>query len=541
MKKSIVAIFLMILVMFSSGCYTKVEEEISVTEVKPITLNVGDKLDYNNTSFEENVDFLVRTDDGVFAIAPGATVIHVGKAKYFLTVNPKENEIHVQTNQKLKIGETTRAICTMSNRPSKTNFSYYSTDESVITVDDYGIVTAVNDGMARVIVTEELTNIKKEVEYLVLTEDEKYYEDMLDVIIKNDSSNIDLSSNKGVFDALINYSEYSLIGVTGNRVFGQIALTPIFGSGIIYKMNVYYTDGTVVEDVKDITRLTDIDHFEYYAITNRHIIDRANVIKIFIGDEYDEINGKLVQYDDKIDLAVVKFDSKYYLPTAKFGNSDNVEKGEFIISIGNGTSKKEFRTHTFGVVSSPKRYVNTDTDGDRVNDWDSEYIQHDASINECDSGGAIINMKGEIIGINSTKISSNTFNNMSFAIPSNLVLNIVESLEKGERPKRATLGVSIVDVSNYQQDKDHFLEIYPFLQIPDDLKYGFYVINIVPGGVCDKAQVQVNDIIISFNGVQVKYSYQIRAELGKFIIGSGAVTQMEVLRNGKLITLDVVF
>ena len=238
-----------------------------------------------------------------------------------------------------------------------------------------------------------------------------------------------------------------------------------------------------------------------------------------------------------MDLAVLKFESKFYFPTAKIGDSESVEKGEFIISVGHGTGKEYFKSSTFGVISSGKRYVNTDTNGDGLNDWDSEYIQHDASINESDSGGAIVNLKGEVIGINSTKISNLVYNNMSFAIPINVVMEIVKQLEVGQRPKRATLGVQILDISGYWQDPEVYQEQYPGINIPKHIRYGFYISVVDKGGVADKANVKVGDIILEFNHVETRYSYQVRAELGKFIIGSGQVAEMKVYRNGEVITL----
>ena len=244
-----------------------------------------------------------------------------------------------------------------------------------------------------------------------------------------------------------------------------------------------------------------------------------------------------MQYDDKIDLAVLKFESKIYFPVAKIGDSDAIEKGEFIVSIGNGTSKQYYHSSSFGVISAVKRYINTDTNGDGLNDWDSEYIQHDASINECDSGGAIINLKGEIIGINSTKISSLTFNNMAFAIPIKAVMEIVKQLEVGHRPQRATLGVQILDISAYWQSPDIYQAEYPGINIPEHIRFGFYINVVDKGGVADKAKVQVGDIMLEFNHVEIRYSYQVRAELGKFLIGSGQIAEIKVYRNGEIITL----
>ena len=331
-----------------------------------------------------------------------------------------------------------------------------------------------------------------------------------------------------------------MVGITTYVMNKNRVVESDFGSGVIYKMNVIYNDNTIQQNVTEVSQIQDIDNiktFEYYVITNRHIIYDKYKSKIYLGEGENEIDAKLIQYDDKIDLAVLKFESKIYFPVAKLGDSDNINNGEFIISIGHGTGKKYYKSSTFGVISSTKRYVNTDTDLDGVNDWDSEYIQHDASINESDSGGALLNLKGEVIGINSTKISTITFNNMSFAIPINTVMEIVKQLEVGQRPKRATLGVQILDISGYWQSPEIYQELYPGINIPDHIKHGFYINVVDKGGVAYKAKVQPGDIMLEFNHVEIRYSYQVRAELGKFLIGSGQVAEIKVYRNGEVITL----
>jgi serine protease Do len=300
-------------------------------------------------------------------------------------------------------------------------------------------------------------------------------------------------------------------------------------------------DGSCTQNTTTLVNSENVKEFEYYVITNKHLVQQYNNINVYLGEEIGEVPATVIEYDDKIDLAVLKFRSRYFFPVCKIGNSKETEKGEFIVSIGNGQGKELFKSYTFGVVSGVQRYVSTDTDGDGVSDWDSEYIQHDAALNECDSGGAIINMKGEIIGINSTKISSSKYNNMSFAIPINLVMEIVSQLEQGIRPKRATLGVSIIDVTAYHQNTQYYQQVYPNMIISKDIKYGFYVTEVDDSGVAYKAGVQPGDIIVMLNNVELKYSYQVRAELGKFIIGSGDIAEMVVIRNNERVTLYIVF
>jgi S1-C subfamily serine protease len=120
-------------------------------------------------------------------------------------------------------------------------------------------------------------------------------------------------------------------------------------------------------------------------------------------------------------------------------------------------------------------------------------------------------------------------------------MEIVTQLEQGIRPKRATLGVSIVDVSMYHQNTEYYQQVYPNMIISKDIRYGFFVTEVDGNGIAYKAGVKPGDIIIMFNNTELKYSYQVRAELGKFLIGSGEIAEMIVIRNNQRITLYVEF
>ncbi len=540
MKKPFVIILLLFIMLTSVGCYSSNDPKLEINQIESLTFEIGDEIPLTNVYCKNETDIIAQYKDKIYAYKVGEVVVKSDQGKFYITIKESDPVLSVQSKQLLSVGEETVIQSIIVPTTKNQKVTYKSSDEDIIKVTDDGIVKAISSGVARVEVISEQYNLIKELTYVVLDSDEVYYEVIVNTILNQNNINLGEDYNK-ILEGIINYNTMSLVGVSSYSYFNNEFLNEDFGSGIIYKMNINYLNGSKKLDVKTIQNEQNIKNFEYYVITNRHLILNKNRIKIFLGSQYDEIDAEIIEYDEKIDLAVIKFTSKYYLPVAKLGNSEEVDKGEFIISIGNGTGKDYFRSNTFGIVSSTKRYVSTDTDGDNVNDWDSEYIQHDASINEADSGGAIMNLKGEIIGINSTKISSTTFNNMSFAIPINLVLEIVSQLEQGIRPKRATLGVQILDVTGYWQDPDYYKLMYPGINIPEDVKYGFYVNVVDRGGVAEKAQVKVGDIIVGFNNVDLKYSYQIRAELGKFLIGSGEVAEMKVIRDGKVVILSVKF
>lgn len=536
-KNSFLLIILIFGFMFLSGCYSKIEEFFYIEQIETISIKIGDELtNYSNITCDENNDVLGFDGTTYYGKNVGSVVIRSNEGIFLIEVNDDIDYIYTNCNQRLLIGETTKIDVTIYPLYKDQKVIFKSSNEEVITVDSEGNVTAIDSGVCNVTITSAIDqNYSKDLTFIVLDKEEEYFEKIIETIIKNNEENKDLNNDNDVLQPIIDKNINSLIGISASGLF-----TETFASGIVYKMNIHFNDNSVLEDVKTIDNYKNIKYFEYYVITNRHIVKDMTDISVYLGNDIEE-EAQLIEYDDKIDLAVIKFKSNYYVPVAIFGDSSEISKGEFIISIGNGRGKEYFRTSTFGILSGCTRYISVDTDNDNVSDWDSEYLQHDASLNESDSGGAVLNLKGEIIGINTTKITNYKYNNMSFAIPSNLVLSIVSQLEQGIKPQRLQLGIQIIEVSKYQLNKEYYLSIYPFLNIPDDLKYGFCITNITEGGFAYKANMQVGDIIIKFNDVDIKYTYQLRSELGKYFENSGDVATVIVLRNGIEVELKVVF
>ena len=226
-----------------------------------------------------------------------------------------------------------------------------------------------------------------------------------------------------------------------------------------------------------------------------------------------------------------------YFSEASFGDSDSVLNGEFVLCLGNNKGKEYYHSSSFGVVSYNNRYLADDTDGDRINDWDALYIQHDAATSDGSSGGALINMRGEIIGINTLRISDDRVDNMGFAIPSNLALELVQMLEKGIIPERPLLNVSVYEVKDILASESLKAQLY----VPEGLNYGIYVSEVDYGGVAYKAGIKEHDIILSFGGVKLNFSYELRAAINKCIVGSNEEVEIVILRNGEEIILKAVF
>jgi len=174
-----------------------------------------------------------------------------------------------------------------------------------------------------------------------------------------------------------------------------------------------------------------------YIVTNNHVIEKATEIKVVLSDK-KEFKGKVIGVDPKTDIAVIKIDSKE-LPTIPWGDSDKLQVGEYVLAVGNPFGLTN--TVTMGIISAVGR-ANVG-----VAEYE-DFIQTDAAINPGNSGGALVNIKGELIGINTAIFSrSGGYQGIGFAVPANMVKTVMESLVKEGKVIRGWLGVSIQDIT----------------------------------------------------------------------------------------------
>lgn len=347
---------------------------------------------------------------------------------------------------------------------------------------------------------------------------------------------IDITGLQSVVQASIEKVEGSVLGVSNYK---KSVVNPEvhYGSGFVYKTIAIMKDGSQ-KSYEEVLDSNDVDHFKYYLVTNRHVVEGDGYtpeLKVYFGEEDKEVDATLIQYDDQIDLAVLTFEHTTIVKPLEFGDSDKLKKGSFAIAIGSPSGFEYYGSATFGIISHPKRYIADDLNNDNISDWDSEYIQHDVAINPGNSGGPLISIDGKVIGINTMKFVSEDIDNMGFSIPSNLVKKIIGLLEKGIKPTRTKLGVEIIGVKYLTpSDKTKY-------SIDQEMDYGIYIATIDKNQFAYKAGIKQGDIIVKFNDVEVNKTQQIRIELNKFILNQGMSCDVVVLRNGELLTITLYF
>ena len=251
-------------------------------------------------------------------------------------------------------------------------------------------------------------------------------------------------------------------------------------------------------------------------LTNNHVVENATKIVVKLSDD-QEYEAKVIGRDAKTDIAVIKISAKSSLPAANFGDSDNLEVGEWVVAIGNPFGLDS--TVTSGIVSAKGRHIGQGP-------YDN-FIQTDASINPGNSGGPLINLRGEIVGIN-TAIFSRTGGNMGigFAIPINLVKELLPQLRGKGKVTRGFLGVLIQKVTP---------EIADSLGL--DKAQGALVANVSKDGPADKAGIKVGDVIVEFDGKEVKDSGDLPIIVARTAVDKKV--RMKVVREKKEVVLSV--
>lgn len=259
-----------------------------------------------------------------------------------------------------------------------------------------------------------------------------------------------------------------------------------------------------------------------YVITNNHVVQDAETINVVLNDKRSYV-ARLVGNDPSSDLAVIKIEADGLEPL-QFGNSDEVKIGEWVLAVGNPFNLTS--TVTAGIVSAKARNINIL--GNKMSNAPIEsFIQTDAAVNPGNSGGALVNLKGELVGIN-TAIASSTgsYTGYSFAIPSNIVRKVTSDLIQYGMTQKANIGV-------------HFAEMDSKLAEVKGIKSvrGIYIGYVIKDGAADKAGIKDGDIITSIDGKSVNSNAEFNEVIAQH--SPGDVVKVAIERDGKPFYFDV--
>ena len=253
-----------------------------------------------------------------------------------------------------------------------------------------------------------------------------------------------------------------------------------------------------------------------YILTNSHVVGNANKILVIMSDGR-EMEAKLVGTDPSSDLAVIKIDGDD-LPVLPFGNSDVMDVGESVIAIGNPFGLSQ--TVTFGIISAKGR------SNIGITDYE-DFIQTDAAINPGNSGGPLINLRGEIIGVNTAIFTrSGSYQGVGFAVPINMARQIMEDLITKGSVSRGWLGVGIQDI-NGQLAKKFGLKS----------TNGSLITMVFKNTPAGKAGIQKGDVVIALNGKSIRNSAQFRNMVA--VARANTIVEIEIFRKGKTETIKV--
>ncbi len=251
-----------------------------------------------------------------------------------------------------------------------------------------------------------------------------------------------------------------------------------------------------------------------FIVTNSHVVEGADEIQVTLNDRR-EFSAKLIGADASTDLALIKVESGD-LPYLGFGNSDSLRIGEWVLAVGNPFNLES--TVTAGIVSAKGRTIDILESQDRI----ESFIQTDAAVNPGNSGGALVNTSGDLIGINTAIMTrSGRYEGYSFAVPANLVRKVVRDLRDFGEVQRGMLGVFIRKIDDQLAKK-----------LGLNTVEGIYISAITPGGGADEAGIREGDVILGINGVKTRTPPEMQEQVGRYRPGN--LLTVEYFREGKV-------
>src|SRR6202451_4263402 len=259
-----------------------------------------------------------------------------------------------------------------------------------------------------------------------------------------------------------------------------------------------------------------------FILTNDHVIDQATKIQVALDGDSTKYNARVIGFDKDTDLAVVKIDADHDLPVAKLGNSDGIQVGDWVLAIGSPFGLNS--TVTAGIISAKDR--------SNVGHQFQRFLQTDAAINPGNSGGPLVNMSGEIIGINTAIYTgSRGFEGVGFALPSTTIVGVYNQLITNGKVTRGSIGIT------FQEDRSNNPVLMKELGAP----YGIVVEDVTPGSPAEKSGLQPGDVITEVNGQPVHTGADLVNPIAQTAIGDSVRVRYvhnKLAKEASLVVMD---
>ena len=337
-------------------------------------------------------------------------------------------------------------------------------------------------------------------------------------------------SNKGAGDVsdVVSNVKNAVVSVINKQSLNQNSLFGNYGQSRRQNQQKEDSDLTTASEGSGV--IYKVENGYAYIVTNNHVISGSQELEVLMADGTRE-KAELIGADKWTDLAVLKIKADKVTTVAEFANSDEVKAGQTAIAIGSPLGTEFATSVTQGIVSAKDRSVPTDVDGDGKQDWVVNAIQTDAAINPGNSGGALVNAAGQVIGINSMKISKSSVEGIGFAIPSNEVVSIINQLEKSGKVIRPVLGISMVDLTSVSSQGRQQLEL------SNDVKEGVVVADVQDNSSASKGGLKQYDVITEIDGKPISGVQTLRKALYSKTVGSSM--EVTYYRNGQKQTTTI--
>lgn len=299
-------------------------------------------------------------------------------------------------------------------------------------------------------------------------------EKVVEQVVVSESDTI-ATSVKMVYDSVVTVSNYTT------------SLSSI-GTGFVYK--------------------TDDDYG--YILTNNHVVSGAKTIKVTNTQDVT-VEAILLGSDEYADLAVLRVDKSFVLQVATLGDSTNMQIGDTVFAIGTPISITYANSVTKGIISGVNRTVTVTLENG--SDFMMEVMQTNAAINPGNSGGPLVNIKGEVVGINTLKLVKDEIEGMGFSIPIEMATSVLDRLEKGKKIERPLLGVSLIDADNKYS-------LYRYqIYLDNTYENGVVIVDIEKNSTAALAGLKSKDVILKINGIDIKNTVHFKYVLYKYSIG----------------------